>query len=87
MVPDNFLGLDISVVTCVDKYQDFYADTQTDFYDCKLSAIYVDMWTDFVYFSGLDISEDFCVDIQTDFCVDILTDFCVDKLTVTYVDK
>ena len=43
MVPDNFSGLDISVVTCVDMCQDFYADTQTDFYDCKLSAIYVDM--------------------------------------------
>ena len=71
----------------VDIQTDFCVDTQKDFYDCKLSAIYVDMWTDFVYFSGLDISEDFCADIQTDFYVGILTDFYVDKLTVTYVDK
>ena len=71
----------------VDIQTYFCVDTQKDFYDCKLSAIYVDMWTDFVYFSGLDISEDFCVDIQKDFYVGILTDFYVDKLTVTYVDK
>ena len=55
MVPDNFLGLDKSVVTCVDKCQDFYVDTLTDFY--------VDIQTDFVYFLGPDISKDFYVDM------------------------